>query len=227
MTTIASEILSIIDDNKHLIQDQTYISMCNYLQSQYKFKNNRIALTDAIHNFNIDDKVFFNRLDGTVVNCQIVNVERDIFPMSYDIKIENNDSIIKTISSRLFKLHSDIRQTEIDTETVEAIIPEPHVKTPCKVFIDIKYRQFINEHSRVKKNDVHTVLISLGIDCENNGTSIINKEQELINNRICDESELKILYINQRNKRCRTSHEYIFIKKEYERILGKFSQLAF
>ena len=95
MTTIASEILSIIDDNKHLIQDQTYISMCNYLQSQYKFKNNRIALTDAIHNFNIDDKVFFNRLDGTVVNCQIVNVERDIFPMSYDIKIENNDSIIE------------------------------------------------------------------------------------------------------------------------------------
>ena len=224
---IASEILSLIDDHKHLIQDQKYIDMCNYLQSQYKHKNNRIALTDAIHNFDVNERVVFDRLDGTVVKCEIVNVDRTTFPISYEIQVDNNDTIIKTTSARLFKFCSTTPDFDVITENIDAVIPEPSIKTPHKVFMDIKYRQFIKVHTKIKRDDVHSVLLSLGMDCENNATAIINKEHELINDGICDETELKILYINERNKRCKSSREYIFIKKEYERIIGYIPKLAF
>ena len=212
------DILNLIEDNIDNIDEYSYIQFCNLLKTLYQKDKQHIRHSN---NFNLNERVIYNDGNGNSYWC-IIKKHLEIF--RYKIKIDGNESDIIVDKSRL----SNLLYPELNNFSnisLIAKIPDDHIQTVEKIKIDAKFNEFINNKCIIKEKDKINAINNLKLKNNWYFLSLYFKEQNAL--RFCSSYQLKALYENERNKRCRNSKTYKKIKKEYQNYLRRDIKLCF
>ena len=213
---VIMKIMEIIDSIDYdSIKENDYISICSFLKElhdKYLIKN-KFKQKLSLH-----EKVLYRYDHLTLVWCTIIAINESF--CKYRIKIDATSEICEVDQFDLYK----IKYQSLEEYHINKTIPHQDIQTHEKIKVDAQYLKFMNSCDKIKYKDKIKALKSLPQPKFFQFT-LFQKEQYAL--QYCTRDHLNIIYVYERNNRCKKKQEYIEIKKKYLEIIGNEVKLCF